>query len=294
MKLKSFILIIILLSGMMLQAQQDFRLLSGNQEIVQNCIDSVVYLIRQDYVLQSSKNPALVYGRGENKYFGRIYNIAVLADGKLWCDNRVLTPWEGDPNYQEYLAIDTLKPLLSDATARPVYGNKFIPVKPDTLMKIVPYDSLMKKSGIFTYGIDATTKGLQILHLSKADAGWLVIGNAENDLALNDSTRIKLAIYKDKPDYADKELPGKIKNPNNQTRVAGGFYILPLYSAGNVEWQLSGIILKKPSHYSVAIIPEKPVINTLEAKKPLTPINQQPLEDQDNKKIKNKKSIKNK
>jgi hypothetical protein len=235
-----------------------------------------------------------VFGRGENKYFGRIYHIAVLAEGKLWCDNKITTPWKGDPNYQEYLAIDTLKPVLSDANARPVYSNKFIPVKPDTLIKNVSYDSLMNKSGMFTYAIDATTKGLQILHLNKVDAGWLVLGNADNDLALNDSTYIKLAIYKDKPDYADKDLPGKIKNPINPNRLAGGFYILPFYHTGSVEWKLSGIVVKNSSNYIVASIPQKSVINTPETKKPLTPINQKLPENQDNKKRKNKKSEKNK
>ena len=52
MKSKSILLIYLLLNGFTLTAQQDFKVFSGNQEIVQNCIDSVVYLIRQDYVLQ--------------------------------------------------------------------------------------------------------------------------------------------------------------------------------------------------------------------------------------------------
>ncbi|MCX6276552.1 MAG: hypothetical protein NT004_00465 [Bacteroidetes bacterium] len=290
MKLKSFILFFILISSLTIKAQQDFRFLSGNQEIVQNCLDSVVYIIRQDYVLQSGNNPALVFGRGENKYFGRIYAVAVLADGKLWCDNKLLTPWAGDPNYQEYLTIDTLKPTLSDASARAVYSNKFIQVKPDTLMKMPANDSLMKISGIYAYSLNTTAKGLKIQYLAKSDAGWLALGNNDSDLNLNDSSRIKLSIYKDKPEYADKELPGKIKSPSNPTRVAGGFYILPLYSAGKVEWQLSGVVVKKLLNYRVASIPEKPAINTPEPKMPLTPINQKPPEDQNSKNTKKKKS----
>ncbi|MEI6579562.1 MAG: hypothetical protein WCN92_08900 [Eubacteriales bacterium] len=290
MKLKSFILFFILISNLTIKAQQDFRFLSGNQEIIQNCLDSVVYIIRQDYVLQSVNNPALVFGRGENEYFGRIYAFAVLADGKLWCDNKTLTPWAGDPNYQEYLTIDSLKPTLSDASARAVYSNKFIQVKPDTLMKMPANDSLMKISGTYAYSLNTKAKGLKIHYLAKSDAGWLVLGNTDNDLAPNDSTRTKLAIYKDKPDFADKEFPGKIKTPNNPTRVAGGFYILPLYTAGSVEWQLCGIVVKQLLNYRVAAIPEKPVINTPEPKMPLTPINQKPPEDENSKNTKKKKS----
>ena len=289
MKLKSFIYIYILLSSFTLKAQQDFRLLSGNQEIVQNCIDSVVYLIRQDYVLQSGNNPSLAFGRGENKYFGRIYTLAILADGKLWCDNKVLTPWTGDLNYQEYSTIDTLKPVLSDVWGRPVYSSKFSQVKPDTLIKMPFYDSLMKKSGIYSYRIDTKSKGLKVRYQVKSDAGWLVLGNTDADLNLNDTIRIKFSIYKEKPEYTDKELPGKIKSPNNPAKVTGGFYILPLYSAGRVEWQLSGIVVNKLLNNRVAAIPEKPVINTPEAKKPLTPINQKPPEDQE-KNTKKKKS----
>ena len=289
MKLKSFIYIYILLSSLTIKAQQDFRLLSGNQEIVQNCIDSVVYLIRQDYVLQSGNNPSLAFGRGENKYFGRIYTLAILADGKLWCDNKVLTPWTGDPNYQEYSTIDTLKPVLSDVWGRPVYSSKFSQVKPDTLIKMPFYDSLMKKSGIYSYRIDTKSKGLKVRYQVKSDAGWLVLGNTDADLNLNDTIRIKFSIYKEKPEYTDKELPGKIKSPNNPAKVTGGFYILPLYSAGRVEWQLSGIVVNKLLNNRVAAIPEKPVINTPEAKKPLTPINQKPPEDQE-KNTKKKKS----
>ena len=293
MKLKFFILISILMNSLIIKAQQDFRLLSGNQEIVQNCIDSVVYLIRQDYVLQSGNNPSLAFGRGENKYFGRIYSLAVLAEGKLWCDNKILTPWTGDPNYQEYSTIDTLKPVLSDVWGRPVYSSKFSPVKPDSLIKMTLYDSLMKKSGICTYSTDTKAKGLQIRYLAKSDAGWLVLGNTDADLNLNDTIRIKFSIYKEKPEYADKELPGKIKSPNNPAKVTGGIYILPLYSSGRVEWQLSGIVVKKLLNYRVSAIPEKPVIIIPEAKKPLTPINQKPPEDQE-KNTKKKKSGKNK
>ena len=156
-------------------------------------------------------------------------------------------------------------------------------------MKVALYDSLMKKSGICAYTNEGKTKGLQILPQGKSDAGWLIFGSTDADFNLNDTARVKLSIYKEKPEYSDRELPGKIKSPNNPARLAGGFYILPWYSAGRVEWQLSGIVVRKLLTYRVASIPEKPVINIPEVKKPLTPINQKPQEDQD-KKTKNKKT----
>ena len=296
MNLKTILLIGALVPSLMLSAQADFRPLSGNQEIIDNCIDSVVYLVRQDYVLQSVNHPAMTYGRGGNKYFGRMYTLAVLADGKLWCDDKIITPWVGDLNYQEYETIDSLKPILFDAWARPLNKSKFNLVKPDTLLKITSYDSLMKISGIYTYCIDQKVKGLQMLSMNRSDAGWLILGSSDADLNLNDTALIKLSIYKEKPEFSPGELSGKIKNPGNAAKITGGFYILPSYSIGRVDWKLSGILGKKVLNYHVSLIPEMPVTvaNAPEVKLPLTPINPQIPDKKSGNKQDNKKAGKRK
>jgi len=274
MNLKTILFIGAFVPSFWLSAQTDFRFLSGSQEIVYNCIDSVAYLVRQDYVLQSVNYPDLTYGRGGNKYFGRMYTLAVLADGKLWCDDKIISPWVGDLNYQEYATIDSLKPLLFDAWARPISKSKFNPVKADTLLNIATYDSLMGKSGIYSYCIAQKEKGLQITPMNRSDAGWLVLGTSETDLKINDTVPIKLTIYKEKPEFSDGDPSGKIKNPSNTTNITGGFYILPSYTVGSVDWKLSGIFRKKVLNYFVALIPEKPATGVIapEVKLPLTPI----------------------
>lgn len=238
-------------------AQHDFRLLSGNQEIIQKAIDSAIVIVRQDYVLQSTNNPALTFGRGDNPFFGRKYAIAVLSENHLLFDISLKTPWFDDPNYTEYRGSDTLKPILKEAWAKPIYGNTYIQIVTDTSLLTCQIDSVFKSNGIGICPSPFTATGLKIKPMDSDREGWLVLGSSETDLSDNDTLPVKVTIYREKPEYNPTERAGKIKSPAQPAKILGGFFVFPEYRMGTVQFYMSGIFIKKILNYYVAAIPER-------------------------------------
>jgi len=237
-------------------AQQDFRLLSGNQEIIQNAIDSAIVIVRQDYVLQSRNNPSLNFGRGDNRFFGRKYALAVLSGKKLLFDISLESPWLEDPTFAEYKDIDTLRPVLSETWVRPVYGNSYTKIIKDSLPDPLNNDSLYKMNGIGICPSPLPVAGLHVKILDTVRDGWLVLVSSELDLSLNDTIPVKMIIYREKPEYIRADRAGKIKPPSQPTKILGGIFVLPEYRMGTVQFYLSGIYIKKILNYYVTSIPE--------------------------------------
>ena len=76
--------------------------LKNNQDLILQATEGAVYLIHQEYQLQSPSGELV--GRGIYDHFGEIYRIGVLVDRDLWMPASVASPWQDDPNYKEYQA----------------------------------------------------------------------------------------------------------------------------------------------------------------------------------------------
>ncbi|MDF9798775.1 hypothetical protein OKW21_004038 [Catalinimonas alkaloidigena] len=76
--------------------------LQNNQNLVNKAIDGAIYLVRQEYMLESSSGERL--GRGILDYFGKTYRIGVLVNRDLWLPSSIREPWRTDPNFKEYEA----------------------------------------------------------------------------------------------------------------------------------------------------------------------------------------------
>lgn len=74
--------------------------LQNNQNLVSKAIDGAVYLIRQEYLLESPSGERL--GRGILNYFGKTYRIGVLVNRDLWMPSSIMQPWVHDPNFKEF------------------------------------------------------------------------------------------------------------------------------------------------------------------------------------------------
>ncbi|WPP49135.1 hypothetical protein [Catalinimonas niigatensis] len=124
-----FTLCVILLSlGKVCYAQIDsasiripqLMALQDNQNLVSKAIDGAVYLVRQEYLLESASGERL--GRGILSYFGKEYSIGVLVDRDLWIPSYVREPWVNDPNFEEY--ENEYEPICSYTKIKQINSEK--------------------------------------------------------------------------------------------------------------------------------------------------------------------------
>lgn len=73
--------------------------MQNNQNLLSKALDGAVYLVRQEYVLETPSGKQ--QGRGIMNYFGKSYRIGLLVERDLWMPSSIRTPWKEDPNYQE-------------------------------------------------------------------------------------------------------------------------------------------------------------------------------------------------
>jgi hypothetical protein len=264
-------------------------LLTSDQQFIQAATDSAFFIVRQDYILRdTSVKNSVTYGRNNKPYFGRVYGLAILANGKLWIDSRLLKPWLIDPEYKTGQKSDSLVPECSLLSIRPIgsHSYKSYPeIKPDSDLN---NDSTYIARGLAVLNGFEGWKGLPMNFECRDTSGWIVIVHSQYPLATNDSCNISLAVYHDKPAFG-KQHQGTIKTPTQQN-VIGGIYLSSLVTTGNIALYICGIVTRKPLNWVVTAIPQIGK-KTGRQKSVLTPI--QPKNEEtgkQNKKDKNKKS----
>lgn len=94
--------------------------LQNNQNLVNKAIDGAIYLVRQEYLLESATGEKL--GRGILDYFGKSYRIGVLVNRDLWIPSSIRSPWKEDPNFKEYEAEH--KPACSLTKVKKINSDK--------------------------------------------------------------------------------------------------------------------------------------------------------------------------
>jgi hypothetical protein len=237
-------------------AQIELNILSGNQEIVKNSLDSIVYIISQDYVLQSLKNPLAQYGREGNERFGRVYFLAMLSGAKLWSNTNILKPWEKDEAFATYSTIDTLTPVVKNTWYRLASGGSFQKLDNPVGSNLKMPDTVYTNNQIMFFDFDDHGSGLPLRFMNNTPGGWLVLGTIPDGFNLADSIPVPLTIYKESPEFVSGEIKARIRTPQNENKIAGGFYLLPAYGKGTVQWMLSGIYVKVfVNNYLSAIAP---------------------------------------
>ncbi len=260
--MKKLILIMaIVLQAWMANAQIDLNILTGNQEIVKNSLDSIVYIIRQDYVLQSLNNPLAQYGREGNEHFGRVYFLAMLADAKLWCNADILKPWDKDEAFAAFSTIDTLMPVIKNTWFRLASGGSFQKLDHPVGSNPQKPDPVYTDNQIMFFDFDAHGSGLPLSFMNNTPGGWLVLGAIPDGFHQADSIPIPLTIYKENPEFVSGEIKARIRTPLNESKIIGGFYLHPAYGKGTVQWMLAGMYAKMIINTYISAIapyPEKP------------------------------------
>lgn len=266
---------------------QVINFITDNQLLIGKSLDSALFIIRQDYVLRdtSSKNPT-DYGYLNKEYYGRIYTFAVMADNKLWCDSKVRTPWLYDTNYQQLGPVDSIRPVLSKIAFRPLFKEQFQELIPDRKIPPPSNDSMLHQLCITTITAKDLAEGVSVSRETPDSTGWIVIAYTNQDILENDTTEIKLLIYRPKPGFKPNKQEVEIKAPPVSKNILGGFYFTVRYSVGIIELIFSGVLHQENNSWIISSIPKETIQK--EKKSTLTPIEKQDNTPQESKKTKKK------
>ena len=239
----------------------DASFLSGDQKLVRMAVDSSLCVLRQDYTLSNQKG--MRYGRNGKEYFGRTYSIGVMADNKIWTDDRLMRPWEEDANYDKFKTADSIKPHLSTTYARPLVKSAYVPVTPDTTLQGVD-------SKIAVLWSPDTTSNIGWVRHSPDRGGWLVVMASQEGFNTNDTLPMSYTIYKAQPQFAETGGKGYIKNMPVKENLIGGVYFISRISLGKITFIAAGILEKDKSGWYVQAFP-----GPADKKKPeeITPLN---------------------
>jgi hypothetical protein len=287
MKRIAFIFIFILLKSIMFG--QGFSFLTDNQLLIKKSLDSALFIIRQDYVLRNTSrvNP-IDYGSEKNEYFGRIYRFAILSDNKLWCDSKISAPWIFDKNYQLLGKVDSIRPVLSKIAIRPLLKKHFQEFIADRKILSLSNDTIPEQLRITAITAKDLAKGVSVSHDTRDSSGWIVIAYTNREISVNDSTEIKLLIYRPNPGFKPNKHEVEIKAPPLNENILGGFYFTVKYSVGMIQLAFSGVLHQEKETWILSAIPNENLQNKSSPR--LTPIKQSENSKQPASTVKKKKS----
>ena len=169
--------------------------LSSEQEFIKKATDSVLFIIRQDYVLRDH-GTGQEYGRGGRDHFGRIYTLGVLSENKLWCEKTVRQPWVKDVNYNQYREVDSIMPLLSKTAIRRLTEKEFTEI--DLLDSLHVPDSALSMLNIAALHLKKPLRGVSQMPTSFQKQGWMIAITSKENIYENEATGFKYHIYKAK------------------------------------------------------------------------------------------------
>ena len=90
---------------------ESFRLSSDNQELIRKAMQDGLVLVRQSYLLEDTLTDKR-YTLDNGPEVGSVTAVAVRTAGGLILPEKVLKPWAGDKNYDEF-RTENLIPVLS-------------------------------------------------------------------------------------------------------------------------------------------------------------------------------------
>jgi hypothetical protein len=91
------------------------------EQLYIHALAPTIFVVGQTYRLSSTSGQ--FYGTNNAMYFNQIFDIGILADSTIWIPTALSKPWEKDQNFQPFLNVDSLKPVLSDNFIYPLIDS---------------------------------------------------------------------------------------------------------------------------------------------------------------------------
>jgi hypothetical protein len=229
--------------------------LAAQQECddIRPLVEGSMYLIRQDYALQSTKDSSL-YGRNNKRYYGRVYHIAVLSKDTLWFDSRLSAPWESDiaflgkykadsANYKPVLT-DTYTRCLGDVRTEFIEALDFKPLSDDSRKDISWVE--WKTSNVKTIG------NLRESRLPSGCVVWVKKGNCDGD-----TCNVTLSFQNVSVQFDDKSREAQVKSMGaGSLTPVGGVFFTKESDVGSLTVKFSGLVMQKGLSYKLLPLPE--------------------------------------
>lgn len=233
-------------------SQVSMGIITTEQRFIRNAVDSTLFIVRQDYTLRNIHDPeAPEYGLGGKEYFGRAYYLAAYAGGELVVAVSEITPWDLDPNFEQFSENDSIKPVLSTVAIKGMNSNEFIPI--DSSL------GFRTHSGIVSAEIDFGHSSLQIKRNSLDPTGWGIFVYSTEALVNDEAAELHFKIYKIKPDFSDEGVIGEISNPTINGSLIGAIYVTESFGIGSINLEMAGVVNEENLTWGVKPIPQPTV-----------------------------------
>jgi hypothetical protein len=216
-------------------------------------VESSIYLIRQDYALQSTKDSSL-YGRNNKRYYGRVYHVAILSKDTLWFESRLSTPWEADQAFNSKYKADSAnyKPVLTDTYTR-CLGDANAEFVEALDFKAVVDES--RKDISWVEWKTSNVKTIANVRESRLPAGcvvWVKKGNCDGD-----TCNVTLSFQNVTVQFDDKSREAPIKSTTIfLPPPVGGVFFTKESDVGSLTVKFAGLVMSKGLSYKLLPLPE--------------------------------------
>jgi hypothetical protein len=262
--------------------------LSANQKLIEDAICDGLFVVQQNYQIKdTSTTPPTFYRWGNDPHLGTVYVVGIKVNGGFYSESKILFPWNGHTNYEQYRNIAHYVPVISATNLRPSDSTHFITMPFDPTACKLQADSLtvFVKSDLFV------GKGFRENYSPGKKEGWLAWIIADKQFYVVDTLPYSFLIYRTELVYEQAKRRYEIKNPMTNKEILGGLYIVPeLSDIGQITFNLSGVLINIDNKWNVVRLdqntsasPLQPVQQTSGGLTPsgLTPVRPNTVEKQD-------------
>lgn len=227
---------------------ESFRLSSDNQELIRKAVGDGLVLVRQSYLLEDTLTDKR-YTLDNGPEVGSVTAVAVRTAGGLILPEKVLKPWAGDKNYDEF-RTENLIPVLS-LTSMLSAGDTAWREMP----LIAPYRVSPLADTAWVEAADSSYCGNGFT-VGKPDSrdGWIVwLTSDTEDLEAPD---LSMVVYRyELPESAGTDGVVDVKSVNTKSTVLGGIVVVPVFdSIGRIDFVLRGVISGSPDAWKLILL----------------------------------------
>ena len=225
------------------QLTRDFSsfslLKSPNQQIIEQVVNSGVFIIKRSYELADSADNR--YGLSGKKAFGTDYTLAVKVKNGFLVSERTLHPWDYNPLFDQYRSKYTprLFPTSFSEVAETARYDS-ITIIEDSL-KTLFFGLLYAQESEHFFG-DGFSVGGNV----GDNEGWMVWFTKKKGTDFSKSTDLNLCIIKKRQTITlkkDNESYFYQVDPlSTSEEIVGGIFVIPeVISVGHMELKLCGV-----------------------------------------------------
>lgn len=226
-----YIAILLSLASVQLHSRDIYRRLCSQNEVVFKSIDSSLFVLKTDYLLEG--NSGQEYGFKGGNIFGSNFFVGLNIDGNILLPGLSQKPWVLDSNYKEFATIDTLKPKISkinlfDISAKEVHRQ-------DSMMEIKQYGQ-----NLCYFQMPIEYPSLKVRE-EQSDS-WIVLISFNEEKFKKDTIDIVYNIYKEDFDFMKGHITYLDSALLNDITLIGGAVYGVKYVNGSANFYPTAVL----------------------------------------------------